>query len=97
MSEGDISVKVSIGDRIYPLKIKMREEEFVRKAAKMINEKMKFYNNNFSVKDDVDGLAMAALEFAVEALGKAAVTAEPALMQEHALKHLSDIEASLGL
>lgn len=66
----DISIKVNIGDRIYPLKIQATEEEYVRKAAKLLNEKMGFFNSNFSVKDKVDGLAMAALEFAVDALNK---------------------------
>jgi hypothetical protein len=31
---------------------------------------MGFFNSNFSVKDKIDGLAMAALEFAVDALNK---------------------------
>jgi cell division protein ZapA len=70
MVSQDISIKVNIGDRIYPLKIQAKEEEYVRKAAKLLNEKMGFFNSNFSVKDKIDGLAMAALEFAVDALNK---------------------------
>ncbi len=70
MAGEDISIKVNIGDRVYPLKIQAREEEYVRKAAKLLNEKMGFFNSNFSVKDKVDGLAMAALEFAVDSLNK---------------------------
>lgn len=70
MAANDISIKINIGDRVYPLKIQAREEEYVRKAAKLLNEKMGFFNSNFSVKDKVDGLAMAALEFAVDALNK---------------------------
>lgn len=64
----EISIKVTIGDRQYPLKIDSSEEEFVRKAAKLINEKSKFYQENFSVKDKQDSLAMAALEFASEVM-----------------------------
>jgi cell division protein ZapA (FtsZ GTPase activity inhibitor) len=70
MAVQDISIKVNIGDRIYPLKIQAKEEEYVRKAARLLNEKMGFFNSNFSVKDKIDGLAMAALEFAVDALNK---------------------------
>jgi cell division protein ZapA (FtsZ GTPase activity inhibitor) len=70
MASSDISIKINIGDRVYPLKIQATEEEYVRKAAKLLNEKMGFFNSNFSVKDKVDGLAMAALEFAVDALNK---------------------------
>lgn len=64
----EISIKVTIGDRQYPLKIDASEEEFVRSAAKLINDKAKFYQENFSVKDKQDSLAMAALEFASEML-----------------------------
>ncbi len=70
MAGNDISIKINVGDRVYPLKIQATEEEYVRKAAKLLNEKMGFFNSNFSVKDKVDGLAMAALEFAVDALNK---------------------------
>jgi cell division protein ZapA (FtsZ GTPase activity inhibitor) len=70
MATTDISIKINIGDRVYPLKIQAREEEYVRKAAKLLNEKMGFFNSNFSVKDKVDGLAMAALEFAVDSINK---------------------------
>ena len=66
----ELSVKVNIGDRFYPLKIDASEEEIVRKAAKIINEKADFYHENYSVKDKQDALAMAALEFATEFLTK---------------------------
>jgi cell division protein ZapA len=70
----EISIKVTIGDRQYPLKIDASEEEFVRSAANLINEKAKFYQDNFSVKDKQDSLAMAALEFASEMLAANAKT-----------------------
>ena len=69
-AEKEISIKVTIGDRQYPLKIEASEEEYVRKAAKLINEKSKFYQENFQVKDKQDSLAMAALEFASELTGR---------------------------
>ena len=40
MASQDISIKVNIGDRIYPLKIQAKEEEYVRMAAKLLNEKI---------------------------------------------------------
>ena len=66
--EEEISIKVNIGDRQYPLRINIREEEKVRKAAKTINEKIGFYLNNFSVKDKQDALAMTALEYATDSM-----------------------------
>ncbi|NNJ56123.1 MAG: cell division protein ZapA, partial [Bacteroidia bacterium] len=49
MSEEEISIKINICDRFYPLRIKTSEEENVRKASKRINERAKFYIENFSV------------------------------------------------
>lgn len=66
MEPEEISIKVIIGDRQYPLKISSSEEESIRKAAKLVNERSKFYTENFSVKDKQDALAMTALEFATE-------------------------------
>ena len=69
MSEQEISIKVNICDRFYPLRIKTSEEGGVRRAAKTINERAKFYIDNFSVQDEQDALSMVALEFASEEKG----------------------------
>ena len=71
MEQKEISIKVLIGDRQYPLKISSVEEENVRKAAKLVNERSKFYTENFSVQDKQDAIAMSALEFASENLNAA--------------------------
>ena len=69
MSEEEISIKVNICDRFYPLRIKTSEEESVRKAAKTINERAKYYIENFSVQDKQDALSMVALEYASDTKG----------------------------
>lgn len=68
MEQNEISIKVLIGDRQYPLKISSQEEENVRKAAKLVNDRSKFYSENYSVQDKQDAIAMSALEFASENL-----------------------------
>jgi len=68
VEQQEISIKVLIGDRQYPLKISSDEEENVRKAAKLVNDRSKFYTENFSVQDKQDAIAMSALEFASENL-----------------------------
>ncbi len=65
---GEISIKINIADRLYPLKIEMEEEELVRKAAKNINERIKTFQENYAVKDKQDLLSMAVLHYATEAL-----------------------------
>ncbi|MGI8892897.1 MAG: cell division protein ZapA [Bacteroidia bacterium] len=67
---GELSIKVNIANRIYPLKINREEEENVRMASKTINDVIKDYEENYAVRDKQDLLAMVALKFATEALKK---------------------------
>jgi len=59
----DLSIKINIANRVYPLTVKAEEEEGIRKTAKMINERIKEYEQNYAVKDKQDLLAMCALEY----------------------------------
>jgi cell division protein ZapA len=61
-----ISIKVSVAGRVYPLSVLSKEEEKIKQAAKTLNDRIKSYEENFSVKDSQDLLAMCALEFAVK-------------------------------
>lgn len=65
---GDISIKINIADRIYPLTIDMEEEEVIRQAAKMINDRLKEYQENYAVRDKQDLLSMAVLQYATASL-----------------------------
>lgn len=69
MSDGQ-SIKVSIAGRNYPLTVNAQEEEFVRKAASRINDVILSLQENFSVKDKQDLLAMTALQIATQSLAK---------------------------
>ena len=60
------SIKVNILNRPYPLLVKGEEEEAVRGAAKLINDKIKLYKDRFSVKDDLDLVIMCCLELATD-------------------------------
>ena len=57
----EVSLKISIAGRTYPLTIKPEDEAAVLNAAKMINEKIKEFEINYSVRDKQDLLAMCAL------------------------------------
>ncbi|HIP26273.1 MAG TPA: cell division protein ZapA [Flavobacteriaceae bacterium] len=63
MSE-KLKIRVTIGDRIYPLTINLKEEEGVRKAVSRINDLSKKFENSYAVQDKQDVLAMCALQFA---------------------------------
>ena len=64
------TIKVNIAERYYPLKIdKEEDEERIRKAARLINDRLFQYKQRYSDKDVQDFLAMAALQFAVKLIG----------------------------
>jgi len=88
VEQKEISIKVLIGDRQYPLKISSEEEENVRKAAKLVNDRSKFYAENFSVQDKQDTIAMSALEFASENLNTLSKDQSLSLEMEQLLKDL---------
>jgi len=63
-----LSIKVNIAERYYPLKIARDDEEKIRRAARMINEKVLQYKQKYIDKDTQDFLAMTALQFVITIL-----------------------------
>ena len=63
-----ISIKVNIADRVYPLKVNMEEEENIRKAADLINKKVSMYVDQYAIKDKQAAISMCALEIMTEFL-----------------------------
>ena len=53
-----------IANRIYPLKIDRNSEEYIRNAVKKIEKRLKFYEDNYAIKDKQDLLAMCLIEYA---------------------------------
>jgi len=64
----DFSISVTIAERNYKLTIGRQEEEIVRKAVKLINDKIKEFASNYAFKDKQDLLAMIALQYTSNAL-----------------------------
>lgn len=62
MTEEKLSIRVNIADRFYPLKIDISEEERIRKAAKLINDRVLQYKQKYADKDVLDFIAMTALQ-----------------------------------
>ena len=63
-----LSIKVNLVERYYPLKIDRDDEEKIRKAARLINEKVLQYKQKYADKDTQDFLAMAALQFVIKVM-----------------------------
>lgn len=62
----ELSIKLRIGNREYPMKVKAEDEERIRRAGKMINEKIKGYRDQFGIDDNQDLLAMVAFDCLVD-------------------------------
>jgi cell division protein ZapA (FtsZ GTPase activity inhibitor) len=61
-----LSININIADRLYPLRVDRKDEESIRKAAKIINEKVVQYKQKYAEKDIQDCMAMATLQFVIQ-------------------------------
>ncbi len=66
--DNKLSIRVKVADRFYPLRIEREDEERIRKAAGLINEKILQYKQRYHDKDLRDFLAMAALQYVIKML-----------------------------
>ena len=64
----ELAISVKIADRPYRMTVRLEEEEVIRKAARLINEKIKEYANTYAFNDNQDLLSMVSLWFATSAL-----------------------------
>ena len=60
----EITINIVIADKSYKLTVARADEEMVRKAAALINERIKSYSAHYAFKDMQDLLSMTALQFA---------------------------------
>jgi len=65
---GELSIKIRIGDRDYPMRVDSSEEERIRMAGKLINEKLRHFREQFGIDDKQDLLAMTVFDCFMEKL-----------------------------
>jgi cell division protein ZapA (FtsZ GTPase activity inhibitor) len=63
-----VSVRLNIGGRKYPLNATVADEELLRKAEKLINDRINFHLKNKKIFDRQDLLAMVLVESVFENL-----------------------------
>ncbi len=63
---GELSIKIRIVDRDYPMRVSTDDQDKVRLAGKQLSEKIKTFKEQFGVEDKQDLLAMVAFDGAVE-------------------------------
>lgn len=83
-----LSIRVNVADRYYPLKIDRDDEEKIRRAAKIINEKVLQYKQKYTDKDLQDFLAMVALQYVIKFVEQEGSSDMSPLLQE--LKSLNE-------
>jgi cell division protein ZapA len=60
----DLTIKVNVGNRTYPVTTTASEKETVEQSARLVNETVQSLKEKYAVKDMQDLLAMAALQLA---------------------------------
>lgn len=81
-----LSIKINIANRTYPLTINRNAEENIRKSVKKIEERLKFYEKNYAIKDRQDLLAMCLIE----------VASKLESINDTAFKEYNDVELKLA-
>lgn len=64
----EVSINVTIANRVYPLKVTIEEKPRILKAVEIINERIKEFEMQYGVKDKQDYLAMCALQAVAEGI-----------------------------
>jgi len=64
----ELSIKIKIADREYPMKVAAEDEERIRQAGRVINERLKSYRERFGIDDKQDLLSMVAFDCMVDKL-----------------------------
>jgi cell division protein ZapA len=84
-----LSIKIKIGDREYPMKVKAEDEARIRRAGKLINDKIKRYREEFGLDDRQDLLAMVAFDCMVETMELSETNAEGSEQVKHTIQQIN--------
>ena len=94
MTDELMPVTLWLAGRSYRIRIKPEEEQAVRRAARLADEKINEMRNHYAGKDDQDFIAMVLLSYAIDsaegALNDPMLTAEINGMSRKIDKALND-------
>ena len=62
----NLSIKLVIGNRSYPMKVPVEDEQKIRRIGKELNNKISEIKSQMNIEDLQDVLAMIAFKLAVE-------------------------------
>lgn len=81
----DVSIRIELAGRAYPLTVSAEEEAHIRQAVQEINDSIARLKAQYPLTDKQDLLAMAALEVTTRALNAArarSLADDPAMLAE---------------
>lgn len=88
----EVNIKVEVAGSIFPLRVNTEDEQNIKEAVELINNKIVEFERAYAIKDKKDVLSMVLLQL-VSQLYKQANTAEKELSQ---LKQLfAEVEVML--
>ncbi len=89
----ELSIKIKIADREYPMRVLPAEEERLRLAGRLVNERYKFYRDQFGIDDKQDLLAMVAFDCLVE---KLKLEKEELILSDSITERMNNLEELLS-
>ena len=88
----EVNIKVEVAGSVYPLRINAEDEQNIKEAVSLINNKIAEFEKNYAIKDRKDVLGMVMLQLVAQ-LYKKANTAEEEL--SHLKSLFADVETML--
>lgn len=67
----EVNIKVEVAGNVYPLKVNAEDEQEIREAVKLINNKISEFERNYGVRDKKDLMGMVMLQLVSELLKQA--------------------------
>lgn len=80
----EISIKVEIAGSVFPLKVSADDEQNIKEAVDLINNKIAEFEKNYAIKDKKDVLGMVMLQLVAQLY-------KQANMAEKELSHLKEL------
>jgi len=88
----EVNIKVEVAGSVYPLRVNADDEQNIKEAVDLINNKIAEFEKNYAIRDKKDVMGMVLLQL-VSQLYKQAHTAEREL--SHLKLLFADVEVML--
>ena len=88
----EVNIQVEVAGSVFPLKVNAEDEQNIKEAVDLINNKIAEFEKNYAIKDKKDVLSMVMLQLVAQ-LYKQANTAEREL--SHLKLLFADVEEML--